>query len=142
MSLLAYGLLVLSILGALSGISYKIYGAGYDKAKLEFEEAARLTKLETEKQFAQAARELEDSRAKRRVVYRTLTRDVDKIVDRPVYRNYCFDSDGVRVVNAALAGQAVSAREPTGGVSTPDTTGERAGSNSAEEARGGGRAVQ
>jgi len=55
--------------------------------------------------------EVEDAKAK--VVYRTITETVDRIVDRPVYRaGMCFDDDGVRAANAALAGTLAPAAEP------------------------------
>lgn len=48
--------------------------------------------------------ELEDERRKNKVVYRTITKEVEKIIDRPIYSNQCFDDDGVRLYNDALKG--------------------------------------
>lgn len=50
------------------------------------------------------AAQLEQSRHDRKTVYRTITRDVEKVVTRDVYRNVCLDDDGVRAINDALAG--------------------------------------
>ena len=41
-----------------------------------------------------------------RIEYRTITRRVDKIVERPVYRNVCLDDDGLQQLRAAIAGRA------------------------------------
>ena len=128
-SILVYGFLVISIIGALSGISYTIYSAGYDKAALEYEEAARVTRLESEARISKAAEELERVRQQRKVVYRTITRSVDKIVDRPIYRNTCLDADGVQLANDALLGRSPTAGKPPAAVPPASPDGERAGSD-------------
>lgn len=51
-----------------------------------------------------------------RVVTQTITRTVNKIVEKPVYRNVCLEPDGLRAVNSALAGQAPVAGQPDGAV--------------------------
>lgn len=38
-------------------------------------------------------------------VYQRIMVEVDKIVDRPVYREQCFDADGMRQLDAALDGR-------------------------------------
>lgn len=52
---------------------------------------------------------LETKNAASRVVFRTLTRDVDRIIEMPVYRDRCFDDAGLRLANLALSGLAVAA---------------------------------
>lgn len=47
----------------------------------------------------------EQSNAK--TVYRQITVEVDKIVDRPVYRNICFDDSGLRELHRAIDGTDV-----------------------------------
>ncbi len=52
---------------------------------------------------------LESQNAQARVVYKTITQQVDKIVERPVYRDsVCLDPDGLVLVNAAIAGITVA----------------------------------
>jgi hypothetical protein len=121
MNLLAYGLVALAIIGALSGIGYKIHDAGYKAAKLECEEAARKLKAEEEKQAADASSKLEKDNAKAKVVYRTITKTVDKYIDRPIYRNVCLDADGLRDANAALSGALTPAGEPNKPLPKPST---------------------
>lgn len=46
-----------------------------------------------------------------RAQVRTITRRVDVIVERPIYRTECLDADGLALVRAAAAGDAVSVRD-------------------------------
>jgi hypothetical protein len=55
-----------------------------------------------------AESDLAKERAKSHVVYQTITHEVERLVDRPRYRSDCFDADGLRLANAALAGQAAA----------------------------------
>ncbi len=57
---------------------------------------------------------LEAGNAQDRIVYRTITRNVDRIVDRPVYRAECIDADGLRLINAAIAGRIADTIQPDG----------------------------
>lgn len=49
---------------------------------------------------------LAEHQAANRVVYATLTREVVRLVDRPVFRNQCLDADGLRLIADAIAGKA------------------------------------
>lgn len=80
-------------------------------------EANRLTREREATQAGAAATKVEEGHAKARIVYRTITREVDKLVERPVYRSVCLDDDGVRLANAALdGGKGPATREPDGPV--------------------------
>lgn len=111
-SILLYGLIALAILGALAGIGHSIYSSGFDAAKLECEEAAKRQREEEAAKGNAASTSLEVGNAKAKVVYRIITKNVDKYIDRPVYRNICFDADGLRDANAALVGALAPAGEP------------------------------
>lgn len=51
----------------------------------------------------------EQFKAKERVRYVTIEKEVEKIVDRPIYvTTQCFDDDGVRLLNEAITGAAPS----------------------------------
>lgn len=56
------------------------------------------------------AEEHEEFKAKERIVYRTITKEVAKIVEKPFYVNNpeCLDDDGMRVIAAAIRGEAPS----------------------------------
>jgi ferritin-like metal-binding protein YciE len=80
--------------------------------------AADAQAAEHQKTLAESARnndlaaQLEQARAERKTTYATITKTVDRIVDRPVYRAECIDADGVRSINAALAGKAADPGQP------------------------------
>lgn len=62
----------------------------------------------------EAAERYEDAKAKEDARYVTVTRTVTKLVDRPVYRNICFDDDGRRLLNSYASGA-----DPDSGQSAP-----------------------
>ncbi|MES2888681.1 MAG: hypothetical protein V4739_11790 [Pseudomonadota bacterium] len=43
--------------------------------------------------------------ANAKTIYQRIVVEVDKIVDRPVYRERCFDDDGMRQLGAAISGR-------------------------------------
>ncbi|WP_180050380.1 hypothetical protein [Acinetobacter sp. YH12105] len=47
----------------------------------------------------EAGEEYEESKEVERVKTEVITREVQKIVERPVYINTCIDDDGVRLIN-------------------------------------------
>lgn len=65
------------------------------------------------------AAKLEQTNAQEKIVYRTITQQVDRIVDRPVYRDRCIDDDGLRIARAAIAGAPTAAAEPDGAMPGP-----------------------
>lgn len=87
-----------------AGAAYKLTADHYDaKAAAQQQAAAEAYQARTVELNAIAA-QLEQARHDRKTVYRTITRDVEKVVTRDVYRNICLDDDGVRAINDALAG--------------------------------------
>jgi hypothetical protein len=53
------------------------------------------------------------SAASSTIEYRTLTKVVNHVIEKPIYRNVCFDTDGMRALSAAIAGSgAASAISP------------------------------
>lgn len=79
------------------------------------EDAAELQRLQA-RGADRAAVAHEDFKERERVVYQTITQTVDRIVDRPVYRNVCLDDDGVRAINAAVRGSDGNPGEPAAAV--------------------------
>ncbi|AOA58905.1 hypothetical protein [Acinetobacter larvae] len=51
----------------------------------------------------QASADYEKLKSEQRVKTETVTREVQKIIDRPVYLNTCFDDDGVSAINSLIA---------------------------------------
>ena len=52
-------------------------------------------------QINKVSSDYESKKAKYKVKVETVTRKVQKIIDRPVYQQHCFDDDGVRLINEA-----------------------------------------
>ena len=57
-----------------------------------------------EKQNAinQVSADYEKAKSEQRIQVETVTREVQKIIDRPVYQQYCFDNDGVSAINSLI----------------------------------------
>lgn len=105
-----YGYLIagIAIVGVLSFLAWRIYDAGADSVRVEWAQAAEAQRQEEAERAGKASTKLETDNAKARVITRTIERQVDKIVERPVFRNVCLDADGLCLVNAAIRGE-----EPT-----------------------------
>ena len=116
MNLLLYGVVALGILGMLGGIGYKIRESGYDSCKVDWAAAEVVARKAELAASEKAAVELAAERAKRKIVKQKVTTYVDKLVERPVYRNICLDADGLRCVNASLLGESGAGCKPEGGV--------------------------
>lgn len=66
----------------------------------------------------EAAVSHEAMKAKTEIVYVDRIKRVDRIVERPVYSAQCWDSDGVRELNDAIAGSGATG-EPAPALSGP-----------------------
>lgn len=58
--------------------------------------------VEAQEQAQKASEDYEQTKQTERVKTETITREVQKVVERPIYINTnCFDDDGVRLANEA-----------------------------------------
>ena len=57
-----------------------------------------------EKQNAinQVSADYEKAKSEQRIKVETITREVQRIIDRPVYQQFCFDDDGVSAINSLI----------------------------------------
>lgn len=86
------------------------------------QEVARVQILRADR-ADQAAERHEKAKASIEVRYETITKEVQHVVEKPVYRNICLDDDGLRVIRDALAtASASAASEPARSVSSPQPT--------------------
>ena len=76
------------------------------KAVKPYKEAEEAAKDKAQK----ASENYEQTKETERVKTETITRTVQKIVDRPVYLNRCIDADGLRQINSLI--NTSSASEP------------------------------
>ena len=86
-TIIIYAVIALSFIGALGGIYAKGYYSGKATVTAEWQEANEKARAEEAAKGAKAATTLEVKRAATKIVYRTVTKEVDKIVERPVYRD-------------------------------------------------------
>ena len=72
-------------------------------AKIQEIEQKHLKAL-AEKQNAinQVSADYEKAKSEQRIKVETVTREVQKIIDRPVYQQFCFDDDGVSAINSLI----------------------------------------
>ena len=73
------------------------------QAKIQKIEQQHLKTL-AEKQNAinQVSADYEKAKSEQRVQVETVTREVQKIIERPVYQQHCFDDDGVSAINSLI----------------------------------------
>jgi len=111
-SLLMYGLLALAVLGALGGI----YGAGYrsgsNAVHNEWQTASREQRDREAKAGQKAAEKKEAGDAKAKVVYRRITQEVERVVEKPIYHHICLDPDGLRHARDAIGGKITDPPKP------------------------------
>ena len=64
----------------------------------------QLVKLQDKQnEINKVSSDYEAEKSKQRVQVETVTREVQKIVERPVYLNSCFDDDGMQQLNSLIA---------------------------------------
>ena len=116
--ILAYLLAAIALTGLIGTGVYKVKKWGGDEVRAEWAEANR---LQREKEAAQASAALtrkETGDAKAKVIYRTITREVDKVViewrDRP-----CLDAHGLRLARCAILGKSLDSCKPDESLPAP-----------------------
>ncbi|NLN58281.1 MAG: hypothetical protein GX151_10230 [Gammaproteobacteria bacterium] len=76
-------------------------------AKIQQIEQKHLKALtEKQNQINQVSADYETLKSEQRVQVETVTREVQKIIERPVYSNDCFDDDGLQQLNSLIASGA------------------------------------
>ena len=91
--------------------AWQLQGLRFDaREKERIEAQAELAR--NNRQAAQVASEgFENDRTKTEIKYRTITRNVEKIVERPIYAQSCFDDGGMHALRSAI-GTASDTGEP------------------------------
>jgi len=84
------------------GAGWTVQGWRRDAADKENIEAAQELQRENRRGANTAAAGHEKDREVIRTEFITITETVEKIVEKPVYRNVCFDDDGMRALRAAI----------------------------------------
>jgi hypothetical protein len=103
-TLAIYALIALGIFTAGAGSGFKVESWRWSAAELAQQAEIVAERNAAEAKQAAASAALEKQKESVRVEYQTITKEVTKLVDRPVYRNVCLDDDGLRLANRALSG--------------------------------------
>lgn len=114
--LLLYGLLALALVAALAGLYAFVDNRGYQRGKLTvqaaWEKANKERRDKEAKQVNTASTGLEKDNAKARIITRTITTEVDRVVEKPIYRNVCLDDAGLCLARAAIRGESADSCKP------------------------------
>lgn len=112
------------IAAALAGAAIAFAGA-YQLQEWRYgaKEAALLSALvaaekKRDKASYDAATTFEKGRTRVETVFQTITETVETIVDRPIYRNVCFDDSGLQALRDAAAETATG--KPSGTMPAPE----------------------
>ncbi|NHC02311.1 hypothetical protein G9F31_00740 [Acinetobacter sp. 187] len=70
---------------------------------LELRQEQLRSLAEKQNEINKVSADYEAEKSKQRVQVETVTREVQKIVERPVYLNGCFDDDGLQQLNSLIA---------------------------------------
>lgn len=95
-----------------AGSYFKGHSNGSESVQVKWDKAVADQAEKERKQADGAITKLETGNAKAKVVYRTITNTVDKVVEKPVYRNVCLESDGLLLANQALTGTLTPTGKP------------------------------
>jgi hypothetical protein len=114
--LLGAGVLALALLTGGYAKGHSDAAASYKLTIAAMQRQAQTLKDAEAAKANSAATVLETQNAEAKVIYRTITKTADRVVERPVYRNACFDDAGLQLANAALAGAAVDTGQPDSAV--------------------------
>ena len=107
----------LLLLGFASG--WQVQGWRWEAVDAERAQLEQQARDAARQQADAAAAAYEGQREAVRVQFQTITQEVQRVVERPVYRNVCLDADGLRQLRAA-AGDHAAAPEHGASVPGPD----------------------
>jgi hypothetical protein len=93
------------LLGTVLWIGYEWIGA---KAVQEYKDEVAVAQAEADKaqreKYNKLSEDFEALKTKRQENAKIVTKQVETVITRDVYRNTCIDSDGLRIINDAIKG--------------------------------------
>lgn len=99
---------------------WQVQGWRQDSIRAEQADQARELRAQRERAADHAAEQHEQVRADLDAQFRVITREVERVVEKPVYRNVCLDADGLRALADAVGQPAAAAGEPAPAVPGAD----------------------
>lgn len=110
----ALAALVLGFAGA-----WQVQAWRYEANAAEAAEQAREQRVQQARQADAAAASHEQFKADQAAQVQVITREVERVVEKPVYRNVCIDADGLRIISQAI-GAAADPGQPAPAVPAAD----------------------
>jgi hypothetical protein len=98
---------------------WKVQAWRYDSRELQRQEAQHEKERMDRRSVDMAASVHEADKRQIETQFKTITKEVERVVEKPVYRNVCFDDDGLRALSAAIR-PADAASEPARAVPGPE----------------------
>ena len=95
--------LVCALIAAVLIYGQKQYRAGHTAATAAISAELAASAQKQVEQARQASADYQTAKAENEQKERVRYVQVQKIIERPVYRNVCLDADGLRELNAAIA---------------------------------------
>ena len=90
----------------LSGAYFWVGHHAVESYKQEQEVVQMRANEAQQKKYNVLAQDYEELKAKRQANAKVIIREVEKVIDNPVYNNECIDSTGLSIINQALSGGA------------------------------------
>jgi len=114
--------LVIALLILLFGFTagWRVQAWRYAANAAESAEQARELAVQRRRGADAAAATYEAERQRQAAQQKVITREVERVVERPVYRNVCLDADGLRILGAAVDAARPAAGEPAPAMPGPD----------------------
>ena len=91
-------------LGLAFGTGWWLRGLQVKAAMVKQTQAQAKADVQQAQRTSEAVQTHAEAKVKTEIRYVTVTREVEKLVERPVYLERCMDDDGLRVLNAQILG--------------------------------------
>ena len=99
-----YLIVILVVAGVMFGVYYK---GGVDmKNEIALEQAKADSELT--KKYEKVSSDYEDLKNKRQQNANTITREITRVIEQPIYSTVCVDDTGRMLINDALSGRAAT----------------------------------
>lgn len=86
------------------GLGWQLKGLQVKAAAVKEVKAQANAEVKQAERASTAVQLTASAEAKTEIRYVHITKEVEKLVDRPVYRNVCLDDDGLRAINSQILG--------------------------------------
>lgn len=116
--------LAIFLIGGSLGLGWTTRGWFENDARLKEQRAAALEQFRRAEVAGRAGADHESVRAQLDDEGRTINEGVNRVVEKPVYRDVCLDDDGMRELTAAITGRR-AASQPATAVPAASATGQR-----------------